>query len=126
MSFALLGRSVFIRIFTLCVLAIVPLTVSSTPQGASDGPHGLIFELGPSGFTPSEVTVNTGKYVLLLENRSGQKDLTFTLERENGSRMAESNKERRDWKATVQLSNGSYILSEASHPEWRAVIRVNN
>ena len=126
MSLTLSGRSVFTLIFILCVLAIVPMTVSSTPQGASDGPQGLIFELGPSGFIPSEVNVNAGKYLLVLENRSGEKQLTFTLERENGARMAESDKDRRDWKATVQLSNGSYILSEANHPEWRAVIRVSN
>jgi hypothetical protein len=91
---------------------------------SEDGPEGLLFELRPFGFLPSELTVSAGKYLLLLQNRSGQRALTFRLERENEAPLAESNQARRDWKVQVQLTPGTYILSEANHPKWKSVIRV--
>jgi hypothetical protein len=139
----------FVWAIVLSVLVAIPLTastayrriISATPRftapdskfsttpvtqqaDSEDVPKGLMFELRPSGFIPSEVTVDAGKYLLLLQNRSGLKGLSFRLERENESRVAESDQQKRDWKAQVRLSPGTYILSEASHPEWRSVITV--
>ena len=89
-------------------------------------PQGLLFELRPAGFTPVETTVVAGKYFLMLQNRSGLRDLAFTLARDNEGTVASSNRQQRDWKATVQLAPGTYILREAGHDDWRAVIRVTN
>ena len=95
-----------------------------TIQEEASVPQGLLFELRPSGFIPSETEVSSGNYMLLLQNRSGGKDLNFTLERENQGRVAASPERRRDWAAKVRLAPGTYILREVDHPEWTAVIRV--
>jgi len=127
----------------LCLLVAIPLTVASAyrkfiaktaPLGPtvsqqstddpSEVPQGLHFELKPFGFLPAETEISAGKYMLLLQNRSGAKDLNFTLERENQGRVAKSPEQRRDWSEKVHLTPGTYILSEVDHPEWKAVIRV--
>ena len=93
-------------------------------QDPSDVPQGLLFELRPAGFIPTETEVSAGNYMLLLQNRSGIRELNFTLEHESQGRVAASDQQRRDWTKRIQLGPGTYILSEANHPEWRAVIRV--
>ena len=123
----------------LCLLVVIPLTaamayrklavktVTISQQATDDSsevPQGLAFELRPFGFLPAETEVSAGKYMLLLENRSGAKDLNFTLERENQGRVARSSEHHRDWNEKVHLTPGTYILSEVDHPEWKAVIRV--
>ena len=67
-----------------------------------------------------------GKFLILLQNRSGQRGLNFWLARENQERLAESDPQKRDWKAQVQLGPGTYVNGESSHPEWKAIIRVSN
>lgn len=89
-----------------------------------DDPQVLSFEANPSGFVPSETTVSAGKFLVLLQNRTGRRDLSFSLARENEGRVAESDQQRRDWKAQVHLNPGTYVLAEANHPEWKAIIQV--
>jgi hypothetical protein len=123
----------------VCLLVAIPVTAAlayrklistSAPlkqiaqADANSVPQGLRFELRPSGFIPAENEITTGKYMLLLQNRSGLADLNFTLEREDHDRVAQSDQHRRDWTTKVQLAPGTYILSELNHPEWRSVIRV--
>ena len=132
----------------LCITVAIPLAASSVyrrmmttrpqleatlakaaPVGATqdpDVPQGLLFELRPAGFSPAETRVVAGKYFLMLQNRSGIRDLTFKLARENEGNVASSNQQQRDWKGTVHLGAGTYVLSEAGHDQWRAVIRVTN
>jgi hypothetical protein len=86
----------------------------------------LSFEVTPNGFEPSETIVSHGKFLILLQNRTGRRDLNFWFARENEGRVAESDPQKRDWKAQVQLSPGTYILGEAEHPEWKSIIRVTN
>jgi|SRR5689334_9010290 len=86
----------------------------------------LSFQVTRNGFEPSEVTVSQGKFLILLQNRSGRRDLNFRLTRENEGRVAESDPKRRDWQAHVRLNPGTYILDEPSNPQWKSVIRVTN
>jgi hypothetical protein len=85
----------------------------------------LLFELRPYGFVPQEITVTPGKYLIVLENRSGKKGLTFRFDCESGPRLAES-RAPRDWKARVTLAPGTYLLSEANESSWTSRIHVNN
>jgi len=89
-------------------------------------PQVLAIEVTPPGFNPSETIVQKGKFLLLLRNRTGRRDLNFWLARENEGRVAESEPQKRDWKAHVHLNPGTYILGETDHPEWKCVIRVTN
>lgn len=91
-----------------------------------DEPHVVSLQVTPSGFEPTETTVPRGKVLILLQNRSGNRDLSFYLIREDQQRLAESDPQKRDWKAYVQVSPGTYIVGERNHPEWQSVIRVTN
>jgi hypothetical protein len=93
---------------------------------AQEEPQVLAIEVTPPGFNPSETIVSKGKFLLLLQNRTGRRDLNFWLSRENEGRIAESDPQRRDWKAHVHLNPGTYILGETDHPEWKCIIRVTN
>lgn len=91
-----------------------------------DEPQVVSLEVTPSGFQPSETVARHGEFLILLQNRTGQRDLSFYLIRENQERLAESEPQKRDWKAHVQLGPGTYIVGETNHSEWQSVIRVTN
>jgi hypothetical protein len=95
-------------------------------SSADDEPRVVSLHVSPDGFEPAETIVPRGKVLILLQNRSGNRDLSFYLLRENQERLAESDPQRRDWKARVQLGPGTYIVGEISHPEWQSIIRVTN
>jgi hypothetical protein len=100
--------------------------IKETKVSTQEEPQVLAIEVTPPGFNPSETIVQKGKFLLLLRNRTGRRDLNFWLARENEGRVAESEPQKRDWKAHVHLNPGTYILGETEHPEWKCVIRVTN
>lgn len=89
-------------------------------------PSVVSLHVTPNGFEPRETTARPGKFLILLQNRTGRRDLRFYLIRENQERLAESEAQKRDWKAHAQLGPGTYIVGEATHPEWTSIIRVTN
>ena len=91
-----------------------------------DLPQVISVEVTPSGFESSEIIARRGRFLILLQNRTGRRDLEFWLARENEGRVAESQRQQRDWKAQVQLSPGRYIIGETNHPDWKFTIRVTN
>lgn len=98
----------------------------ATSISNEDGPCVVSLQVTPSGFEPGETVVPRGKVLILLQNRSGNRDLRFYLVRENQERLVESEPQRRDWKVQVELGPGTYIVGETSHSEWKSVIRVTN
>ena len=99
---------------------------SNNETKTDDETQVLSFEVTPNGFEPGEMSVRHGKFLILLQNRTGRRDLNFWLAREHEGRVAESEPQKRDWKAHVRLTPGTYILGETSTPEWKSVIRVSN
>lgn len=97
----------------------------TTPQN-EELPQVVSLLVTPSGFEPRETIAPKGKFLILLQNRTGQRDLHFWLARENEGRMAESKPQNRDWSAKVHLAPGTYIIGETNHPEWQSIIRVTN
>ncbi len=91
-----------------------------------DVPQVISVQVTPSGFEPRETIAPRGKFLILLQNRTGRRDLNFWLARENEGRVAESKPQKRDWKAQLQLTPGTYIIGETNHPEWQSTIRVTN
>ena len=91
-----------------------------------DVPQVVSLQVTPSGFEPRETIAPKGKFLILLQNRTGRRDLNFWLARENEGRVAESKAQNRDWKAHVQLAPGTYIIGETNQPEWQSIIRVTN
>jgi len=112
---------------TASIRSSVP--VESSPVRAAtvqDVPQVISLLVTPNGFEPQETIAPKGKFLILLQNRTGRRDLTFWLARENQGRVAESKPERRDWSAQVQLAPGTYVVGETNHPEWQSIIRVTN
>jgi hypothetical protein len=81
----------------------------------------LVFAVRATGFDPDELTVSSGRYLIVVQNRSGLRDLTFRFERETGERLHEVRPQGLNWKRQFELQPGTYILSEANHPgvKWR-------
>lgn len=85
----------------------------------------LVIQVRPFGFTPNEVEVPASKYLVVLQNRSGKRDLTFRVATEAGASLHEaSTQQRLDWKRQLELRPGTYVISEAAHPEWKCTVRV--
>lgn len=105
-----------------------PTTVvgRATISQSEDVPQVVSLQVTPSGFEPGETIGPKGKFLILLQNRTGRRDLEFWLARENEGRIAKSEPQKRDWKAHVQLAPGTYIIGETNHPEWQSIIRVTN
>lgn len=95
-------------------------------SSANDELRVVSLQVTPNGFEPAETVIPRGKFLILLQNRTGSRDLSFYLIRENQERVAQSDSQRRDWKLHVQLGPGTYIVGETNHPEWQSIIRVTN
>ena len=99
---------------------------TATAPAPEDVPQVVSVQVTPSGFEPRETIAPKGKFLILLQNRTGRRDLNFWLARENEGRIAESKRQQRDWSAQVQLAPGTYIIGETNHPEWQSIIGVTN
>jgi hypothetical protein len=117
--------SISALLFIGVIAAAVPF-IGRAENTTDDEPQVISLQLNRSGFEPGETIAHRGKFLILLQNRSGQRDLNFWLARENQERLAESEPQKRDWKAQVQLGPGTYVVGESSHPEWKAIIHVTN
>lgn len=85
-----------------------------------------LITLLPSGIDPAEIRRPRGPFVLAVENRSGSHELDLRLSRENGERLHEARmlRGRLGWKKHVDLPPGSYLLTEANHPDWVCRITI--
>lgn len=79
----------------------------------------------PDGFQPKAITRASGKFIVALENRSGLKESSLRLDREAANRLisaplisAPMANGRLNLKYQTDLLPGSYVLTEASHPDW--------
>lgn len=85
-----------------------------------------IISVGPEGFAPATLTRPNGRFLLAINNRSGLKELTFQLIREDGKLMQEAqvNPQQPNSRNLVNLPVGIYRLTEASHAEWVCRIAI--
>jgi len=72
------------------------------------------------GFVPHEINRPRGDYFLSVTNASGVADIKLRFERVNGERLHEVNvkRERPSWRTNLNLTPGTYLLTEADHPNW--------
>lgn len=99
---------------------------SKTPSVAQDRIEAELITIRPNGFNPLEITRPKGRFILAFTNHSGVHDLDLKLDREAGNRIHEVRmpRGRLAGKKTVDLPPGSYILTEANHPDWVCRITV--
>lgn len=101
--------------------------VRGRPRGRRD--HDMTSEvitIYPTGFNPAELTRPKGKFLLLINDRSGLEALDLRLLRENGDgeREARTGRNQPRWSGLVNLQPGRYRLTEADHPEWSCLITI--
>ena len=87
---------------------------------------GMWLMVGPYGFVVKEWAIPAGEYFVVIQNATGLKELSLTLDRQNGERVQEIQLPgtKRLWKQKLQLARGTYIVKEAAHPEWTSRITV--
>lgn len=93
-------------------------------QGNNSGRQAIESEsitLRPTGFEPAFITRPAGRFLLMVDNRSGSPVMTLQLDKQAGAstrlRDVRIPREELDWSDVVDLHPGSYILTEAAHPE---------
>lgn len=101
--------------------------VRGRPRGSRD--HDMTSEvitIYPTGFGTTELTRPKGKFLLLINDRSGLEALDIRLLRENGDgeREARTGRNQPRWSGLVNLQPGRYRLTEANHPEWSCLITI--
>lgn len=119
---------------TFGVLAIAsdkPATEGGKAAGVQGNQHRPQAEMLPvmlraGGFVPREISRPAGEYVLSVNDQSGLPGLALRLQRENGERMHEAKVSRRKpyWRQLLRLTPGTYLITEANHPEWVCRITV--
>ena len=80
----------------------------------------------PHGFEPREITRPQGRFLLMVDNRSGLGATSLALTREAGARTHEMRvpREEPDWSEVVNLPPGRYVLTEDDHSEWTCVLII--
>jgi hypothetical protein len=130
---SLLGAILFAAL-TLGVLAVASNRLSQEGGEATDAqsnPNRPQAEMLPvmlraGGFVPREISRPAGEYVLSINDQSGLQGVALRLDRENGNRMHEAKVSRRKpyWRQLLRLTPGTYLITEANHPEWVCRITV--
>jgi hypothetical protein len=87
-----------------------------------------VITLRPNGFEPAEITRPTGRFLLLLENYSGIKDIKLQIAVNRGAKLHEIKFKERNLVGgqELDLHPGQYVLTEADHPKWICRITITN
>jgi hypothetical protein len=108
-------------------------TVSKTETAVPQQPRRAIadFEselitVTPHGFEPREISRPRGRFLLMIDNRSGLAEFSPRLSREAGPTLTNINlpREEPDWSELLNLPPGRYLLTEANHPRWSCLITI--
>jgi len=85
-----------------------------------------LITITPHGFEPREITRPEGRFLLMVDNRSGVAATALALTSEVGLRTREMRvpREEPNWSDIVDLPLGSYLLSDADHPRWSCRITI--
>jgi hypothetical protein len=130
------GVILSLPLFAALTLGVFALTRMNSPQEAAaaeaQGNPGrplaeaLPISLRAGGFSPIEVSRPAGDYYLSINNLSRIHDLSLRLERQHEGRVKESktSREKSYWREHVHLTPGTYVLTEANHPDWVCRITV--
>jgi hypothetical protein len=86
----------------------------------------VLITITPGGFNATEITSPPIPFFLLIENRSGLSELSLRLDRLAGNRLRQVSvgREQPDWSDLLDLTPGSYVLSEANHSDWNCRITI--
>lgn len=80
-----------------------------------------VVTLTTDGFEPHEIIRPPGRFLLSITNRSELDSLNLRIETEQRGKIREKalTPDARSWREVLNLPPGSYIITEADHPEWK-------
>lgn len=93
-------------------------------QGNGPEAKALLIAVQPDGFEPAEMDVEEGRYLLVVQNRSGLSDIVVRLEAQDGKKVQEGHTQRQQWRKRFDLKKGTYRLTVENYPEWSCVLHV--
>jgi hypothetical protein len=95
-------------------------TLSTSPAAGQSAPQVERVTIRPTGFDPAEITRREGRFILAVDNRSGLRELTLRLADGDGHPLREVRvpREQLGWRLALEARAGSYVLTEAGHPDW--------
>lgn len=103
-------------------------TPTATVQpGAAQSPTDTVqTTLGPSGFTPNQVSHAAGQFQLKVKNQSGAAEVTLRLSDAQGNKVTEAKltEKVKEWSMPLELAAGSYTLTEVNHSSWTCAVTV--
>jgi hypothetical protein len=104
------------------------VTASVTQQRArpiADFESELI-TITPHGFEPKQITRPPGRFLLMIDNRSGLALVTSRLNLGAGIGLREIAlpREEPNWSEIINPQPGVYLLTEANHPTWACRIVI--
>ncbi len=98
--------------------AVEPL---AQPQQQATRVETELVTIHPYGFDQSEITRPAGRFFLVVDDRSGLESVSLDIRAEASSsalRGVSFSREQTDWDELFDLQPGSYLLTEANHPDW--------
>lgn len=99
----------------------------ASPQESTRGEvEAELLVLRSDGFQPREIKRPQGKFLLAIQNQSGEEEPAFILRREDGEsiRQVRVSKRQSKYRELVNLPPGRYVLAEANHSDWMCRIII--
>ena len=122
---ALARRSIFPSMVVASALvnaakseAVTPVA-AQRPRPIADIESELV-TITSHGFEPRQITRPQGRFLLLIDNRSGLATVAPRLTPVGGLRLLNLTipREEPNWNDVLDLQAGVYLLTEANHPAW--------
>ena len=79
------------------------------------------------GFEPKEITRVKGKFLFVIDARTGSStQITFGLSEDKGKKLKEvkSHGNQKGWRDFLDLNPGKYLVTVAENPEWICVLNI--
>lgn len=149
-----LAKTICIALLSLALLTVIIFAIekrihlseaqrpvslaSSAPQqivartSEAKAPRGVIqLLLRPEGFDSKTLAVAKGRYILILQNRTGLENLALQVSRVvgNGEKPKDvmfDAKKRYRIDSLIDLTPGDYVVTVQGHPEWVCRITTRN
>ena len=108
------------------VISTAPADLTMTQRRSHSNMEAELITVTSHGFEPREISRPKGSILLMIQNRSGLPDVAIQLNREAGPnlRALQLPREQPNWDDVIDLEPGTYVLTEADHPDWLCRITI--
>ena len=109
------------------LLLVAPPRLEAQDAGRLSADQTLLLILTPRGFTHKALTIEEGKTLLVVYNRTFFPGVTFSLSTSGGELIEQGRiaGRQRAWRWVVELNKGEYVVKVNENPDWIARITVS-